>query len=374
MDLLHDTLDEQLRRRLALATAEARRLLGREARSEASDERVDLQSLIESLSGRRPARADAEAAAEHAAALDRLTQRFEGRFEAIRRVQAAVAELRGMTSPGSMLARAPAALCEASTLRRAVLSIVSEAKMTAEAVHFEGDPDGARETLAELRLSPVSLEHPLIETELVRRRRATIVVDAHMHPRVDRRTAELMAWRSYVAAPLAVGTRLIGVIHADRGPEHPLGVLDRDVLWEFAIGLAQAYERAGLRRALRREREDTRRFLEWIGARSGELTDARITLADAWRPPLPPPQPVEDPTPTQGRDDRLVFAGLLTRRELDVLRLLAEGNSNKAAADALVVSAATVKFHVNGILRKLHAANRAEAVSRYLALLGMPPP
>jgi DNA-binding NarL/FixJ family response regulator len=69
-----------------------------------------------------------------------------------------------------------------------------------------------------------------------------------------------------------------------------------------------------------------------------------------------------------------VFAGLLTRRELDVLRLLADGNTNKAIADALVLSGATVKFHVNSILRKLHVANRAEAVSRYLSLLGMPPP
>lgn len=69
-----------------------------------------------------------------------------------------------------------------------------------------------------------------------------------------------------------------------------------------------------------------------------------------------------------------MFAGLIIRRELDVLRQFAEGSTNKAIADALVVSDATVKFHANRILRKLHVANRAEAVSRDLALLGMPPP
>ena len=67
----------------------------------------------------------------------------------------------------------------------------------------------------------------------------------------------------------------------------------------------------------------------------------------------------------------LVFDGLLTRRELDVLRLLAEGATNRTIADALVISETTVKFHVNSILRKLHVANRAEAVSRYLRLMGM---
>jgi DNA-binding NarL/FixJ family response regulator len=75
-----------------------------------------------------------------------------------------------------------------------------------------------------------------------------------------------------------------------------------------------------------------------------------------------------------GRDDRIVFDGLLTRRELDVLRLLAEGRSNKSIAEALVITDGTVKFHVNSILRKLHVANRAEAVTRYLRLLGMRAP
>ena len=87
--------------------------------------------------------------------------------------------------------------------------------------------------------------------------------------------------------------------------------------------------------------------------------------------PLPPPQQLEHPAPAEGRDDRVVFEGLLTRRELDVLRLLAEGKANKAIASELVISDGTVKFHVNSILRKLHAANRAEAVSTYLRLLGM---
>jgi DNA-binding NarL/FixJ family response regulator len=78
--------------------------------------------------------------------------------------------------------------------------------------------------------------------------------------------------------------------------------------------------------------------------------------------------------PLGGREDRVVFEGLLTRRELDVLRLMADGQTNKSIADSLVISDGTVKFHVNSILRKLHAANRAEAVSRYLRLLGMRAP
>ena len=62
-------------------------------------------------------------------------------------------------------------------------------------------------------------------------------------------------------------------------------MLDRDVLWEFASLLAQAYESASLRRTLRHEREQMREFLDWLGARSGELTDAPMRLATMQRPP-----------------------------------------------------------------------------------------
>jgi DNA-binding NarL/FixJ family response regulator len=64
-------------------------------------------------------------------------------------------------------------------------------------------------------------------------------------------------------------------------------------------------------------------------------------------------------------DDRVAFEQLLTRRELDVLRLLARGETNAAIAAALVISEATVKFHVVNLLRKLRVSNRAEAVARY---------
>lgn len=54
----------------------------------------------------------------------------------------------------------------------------------------------------------------------------------------------------------------------------------------------------------------------------------------------------------------------LTERELEVLRLLANGASNQAIADSLVISLATAKKHVNNIFGKLQAQNRTEAVAR----------
>jgi len=53
----------------------------------------------------------------------------------------------------------------------------------------------------------------------------------------------------------------------------------------------------------------------------------------------------------------------LTERELEVLRLLAQGMPNKEIAAQLVISERTAKFHVSSIMGKLGATNRTEAVA-----------
>lgn len=52
----------------------------------------------------------------------------------------------------------------------------------------------------------------------------------------------------------------------------------------------------------------------------------------------------------------------ITERELDVLRLLARGLSNRAIGKQLFISETTAKFHVRNIMRKLQVRRRAEAV------------
>ncbi|MFE2519689.1 response regulator [Streptomyces mirabilis] len=54
----------------------------------------------------------------------------------------------------------------------------------------------------------------------------------------------------------------------------------------------------------------------------------------------------------------------LSHREIEVVRLLAEGRSNRAIAEALYLSEATVKTHLVRVYRKLGVDNRAAAVSQ----------
>ena len=53
----------------------------------------------------------------------------------------------------------------------------------------------------------------------------------------------------------------------------------------------------------------------------------------------------------------------LSVREMEVLRLVAGGVTNKEVADALFISENTVKFHMKNILDKLHLQNRAQVIA-----------
>jgi two-component system, NarL family, response regulator LiaR len=82
-------------------------------------------------------------------------------------------------------------------------------------------------------------------------------------------------------------------------------------------------------------------------SRSGQATLAKAATQALLQEPAPPPAFIEELTP----------------RQREVLALVVSGLSNQEIADKLVVSLATVRFHVSTILAKLNAANRAEAAA-----------
>jgi DNA-binding NarL/FixJ family response regulator len=71
-------------------------------------------------------------------------------------------------------------------------------------------------------------------------------------------------------------------------------------------------------------------------------------------------------TTTQRTDNDLV--GRLTARELEVLRLVAEGCDNQTIATRLVLDRATIRTHVEAVLTKLDAPSRLHAVVRAVRL------
>jgi two-component system nitrate/nitrite response regulator NarL len=145
--------------------------------------------------------------------------------------------------------------------------------------------------------------------------------------------ADLILWDGG-AEPDAVAARLpeIAALLA------PVVALLPDERW------ARAAIAAGARGALRRSSDGPSLLAALIAARHGlTVLDASFTLPDA--------RPLGA---AAGAD--------LTRREGEVLALMADGLSNKEIAQRLTISDHTAKFHVNGILGKLGAQSRTEAV------------
>jgi LuxR family maltose regulon positive regulatory protein len=85
---------------------------------------------------------------------------------------------------------------------------------------------------------------------------------------------------------------------------------------------------------------------------------AAFVREDVQATPAAPPSPAPD--------RRSVPPGIkpLTEREMEVIRLLARGQSNQVIARELVVAVGTVKRHVNSVLGKLQVQSRLEAVAR----------
>ena len=122
--------------------------------------------------------------------------------------------------------------------------------------------------------------------------------------------------------------------------------------YEAALALADADEDAPLREALEEfQRLEARPAAAIVSRRLRELGVRGLARG---------------PRPSTRRNP-----ALLTNRELDVLRLLADGLRNAAIAERLFVSPRTVDHHVSSILRKLDAQSRGEAVAEAhrLALL-----
>ncbi|WP_339060547.1 response regulator transcription factor [Tepidibacillus marianensis] len=61
-------------------------------------------------------------------------------------------------------------------------------------------------------------------------------------------------------------------------------------------------------------------------------------------------------------DKKNDWRNLLTRREIEVLQMLAEGNSNRQIGEKLFISEKTVKNHVSSILQKMDVQDRTQAV------------
>src|SRR6266568_1170106 len=265
--------------------------------------------------------------------------RLAQRNAAFASVQDALGRLHGITSVSQLIDRVPAEACRLG-FDRAMISRVHGSVWVPEAVYIEGDPGWAQEILR-------------------------AVPDAQTDPRVHPALAAATLARSYVAAPIMPERRVIGFLHADcYMRRRHVDEFSRDVLWMFAQGVGYAFQRTVLSERLLTLRAEVGRLTFDITKVTDELVDAEVEVTRIDRETV---TMARSAAATLVADHSPADSGL-TRREIDVLRLMATGQTNAGIAARLIISEGTVKSHVKHILRKLGAANRAEAVCRYLGM------
>jgi LuxR family transcriptional regulator, regulator of acetate metabolism len=254
----------------------------------------------------------------------------------------ALGRLRGATSVHVLFASATRALCESAGFGRAAVFSLQGGRLVAESVH----PADGNEW------EPHELGPGLRETEVLRRRTAILVEDVSRDPRA----VEMLAGAgSFVAAPIICHEQAIGLIYADPGAiGEPVTELDRDTLAVFAEGFGYALERCVLSGRLRAHADRVISLLR--------STEASVTELGSYEFASGAPGVCR---PAVRAQNGYGLHALLTRRELEVVAMLAEGETNARIAQRLVVSEDTVKSHVKHILRKLGVHNRSQAVSRY---------
>jgi DNA-binding NarL/FixJ family response regulator len=299
----------------------------------------------------------------------KIRQEAERRINSFRGVQRALSALRSARTMSQLMDRASVELCNSCGFDGTFVVSLRGGMLRAEAGHATFDPDRWSQIVNGWRAEPLRLDRHVIECEMLRRRQPMAVLDAQTNPRTYKPVMQAIRTGSYVAAPVISAERVIGFVHAGHR-ERDVDALDLEVLQAFAQGFGYEAERMIFVDRLRSQRAQARSMAQSAERLLTEFIDTGVEL-------IPAEEQATGGSDGFGRsmavDPAVMSYGPLTRREYEVVALMAQGTTNQEIASRLTVSESTVKSHVQNVLRKLGAVNRAEAASNYVRMIQAPP-
>lgn len=260
-----------------------------------------------------------------AARADLLAAQLARQRSMLPMLAAGLAGLRAATTINDLVESIPIRTAELG-YERAMFSWVDNEHWVPRSMHTMSGPREAQMIL-QAGAPPYVHVRDLMEIDVVRRRRAILVLDCESNPRVHPTITPVSGSRTYVAAPVVARNHVAGFVHVDRNVETALNdEFDRELL---------AF------------------FCQSIGALFDGLLSSEEAVADAL-----PNEPIAN------------WTHVLTPREEEVLRLAAIGLTNAQIGERLFISAETTKSHLKKLMRKLGARNRGEASALYHQLRG----
>lgn len=224
---------------------------------------------------------------------------------------------------------------------RVLFSWVEDNRWVPRSAYVRGQTDAEAALVAAGTLPRYASILELVEREVIREGRTILVDRPTENPQVHPGLIAVEPTPGYVAGPIRVSERVIAMVHADHSGVGGVDEHDRVMLRAMLEALGAVFEQA----VLREEIVDTAAEFEQHVTALHRLLATGGSGAPTWR------RTAEDDSSWQA----------LTRRELQVMRLVTEGMTNRQIASRLFVAEATVKSHVKNAMRKLNVSTRTEA-------------
>lgn len=292
-----------------------------------------------------------------------VVRRMDGgaRTNSLDLVRETLGGFEGVQSVSQLAQECPRAISQLG-FDRGMLSLVDKSIWTPVSAHSAQQPEWANELVMSGQDAPQDLVPSLPEFDLLRRARSILVTDVQQSPQVYEEVVRASQSRSYVAARVVSNGMLVGFMHADKFYNiADVDETDRSILGLFAEAFGYVLARAMVINHSSAIQSRLASLTAGITQVAGDLGhfDVNLVREDSGK--------LDVSTVRTGSADISVANCGLTRRELQVLQLMANGASNVEISARLYIAPGTVKSHSKHILRKLGAANRAEAVSRWFS-------
>ena len=283
------------------------------------------------------------------------------RVKSMSEIRQALGYLRGLP-PHKMIHAAPEVMSREFDFARTMISTVRGSLWLPQHLHIaeaKADPHG-RQFLEYIIDRHIQLADAPLETELVRKRCGAFAPSPMDDKRTFKELVEASGSFGYIAAPITVQGRAIGILHVDRPEPHGIVTMDHlEQLEAFAECLSVAFESAALEEKAAQQRVN----VDSLCGNVDELLN-RSARSVLWLLPGGAPGPRHDAY--YHRDQPSVPA--LTSREREIMSHVATGATNGQIARYLVISEGTVKSHLKHIAKKLNTSSRAAAVATYAGI------
>jgi DNA-binding CsgD family transcriptional regulator/GAF domain-containing protein len=283
------------------------------------------------------------------------------RLKCLSEIRNALLDLQGL-SPREMIYAAPVALSREFGFARTMISTVRGSVWRPQHlyIHDERADPYSQPFLEYVRGAHIQLADAPLETELIRKRCGALVASPKDDKRTFKEIVNVSGCRGYIAAPITVQGRAIGMLHADRPAADGVLTTDHlDQLEAFAECLSVAFESAVLEEKAAQQHIGVEQLCSNV-----DESLKRSSRSALWSVP--------NTTSPQGHHiaDRRGHAvvPLLTAREREIMSYVATGATNGQIARCLVISEGTVKSHLKHIARKLNTSSRAAAVAVYAGI------